>query len=63
MKSRYYRHPKTLQEMKSYDEESKDYIRAKRRPNNLPNAYDDLRIDKEKMSNYSGKNKYKIKDM
>lgn len=49
-----YRHPKTLNEMKlNSDVEEKEYVRPKRRPNNLPNVWDEKirHIDKSWKTN------------
>ena len=43
----YYRHPKTTQEQKA-NERDAQYVRGKRSPHNLPNAWDDKHFEPEK---------------
>jgi hypothetical protein len=38
----FYKRPKTLQEMRMYYKYGPFYVRGKRRPRNLPNAFDDV---------------------
>lgn len=49
MKSKQYRSPQTLSEMKqNTDVEHKEYVRGKRSKHNLPDAYDDLSFSRRK---------------
>ena len=55
------RHPRTTQEARAEDE----YTRAKRRKNNLPQAYDDIFPSEEKSWKRlsKGRKQYKPKDI
>lgn len=60
---RFYKHPKTLNEMKQNSGVDEKYVRGKRRVQHIPNAWDDIHRCVPKCWKSQRKTQYKIVDI